>query len=70
MLKPQCLEPAQCPVAVASGIQTASSEEAEFQAITSGPQLGDYAQADEELDVVGLQILGVAWRKGILHQSL
>ncbi len=30
MLNPQCLEPAQCPVAVASGIQTASSEEAEF----------------------------------------
>jgi hypothetical protein len=52
MLNPQCLEPAQCPVAVASGIQTASSEEAEFQAMTSGPQLGDYAQADEELDVV------------------
>jgi hypothetical protein len=30
MLNPQCLEPSQCPVAVASGIQTASSEEAEF----------------------------------------
>lgn len=52
MLNPKCLEPAQCPVAVASGIQTASSEKAEFQAMTSGPQLGDYAQADEELDVV------------------
>jgi hypothetical protein len=73
MLNPQCLEPAQCPVAVASGIQTASSEcwdvvEESFGAITSGPQLGDYAQADEELDVLeegfGAANLGSGLEKG------
>ncbi|CAM6021714.1 unnamed protein product [Sphagnum balticum] len=42
---------------VASGIQTASSEcwdvvEESFGAITSEPQLRDYAQADQELDVM------------------
>jgi hypothetical protein len=49
---PPHLEPAQCPAPVASGIQTASAEEAAFQAVTGGPHAGDYVQADDELDVV------------------
>ncbi len=61
MLNPQCLEPAQCPVAIASGIQTASSEcwdvvEEGFGApnLGSGLEKGNFASEplDLELDEI------------------
>ncbi|KAH9556602.1 hypothetical protein CY35_07G038000 [Sphagnum magellanicum] len=51
--RPVHLEPDHCLAPVTSGImQTASAEEAAFQAVTSGPEHGVYGQADDELDVV------------------